>query len=88
MIQYYRILLAIDNNSPIIPRFKLTSEIEPRDQYGIYALRNNVNDNAEIMLISEGYTADENIHNDPNGDEAYIKYIEFDTFREVHFSFY
>lgn len=86
LIELYDVLLHIDTDSKIKSRQSLSMCVETRttDRYEIYANRNNVDGTSEILMISMGQMLSESVHNDPNADNAYIKYVEIDPFREVN----
>ncbi len=87
LIDFYNTFLLIDEESLMSPRQLMSMNVvrETTHWYEIYAVKNDTVDFISCGTLFGGLAA-EHTKEDPNGDEAYFKYIEIDPFIKINHS--
>ena len=79
LIEYYKLLLLIDENCPMKSRQFISQQIQREEKFS-YEIYGNNNLNNTITFIAYKYTSSENICDSLYGEELFELYFEIDPF--------
>lgn len=82
LIEFYKIIMLIDDNSYMRSKFLLAPEMvsEKNYSYELYGIQNKDENSSQSLLIALGDSINPKICDDPHGNEALDSYVQLDPY--------